>query len=738
MNKRIPENIVRYNSPSAIQFTLITDRDSYSENDFYYWALNMLRYLPSDLMQLEDSIKHFEVSFRMNLRRTYELMSLPTSFFPDDLEASIIDFTEYSKMFNITSQLQVFLIDPEINDHQKIARFLNKMGNGYFSVFTESKEILQVYQQENFFDSDAKFIELIRRDIDLINQRIASLYSNQQLSMSIDPKLSINSTRTLISINDLPGSAIAFNNYFILNQITGNHWLENTGKDNNVKTEPDKRIEEAVAQAIKLDNISVLMYKEVGIKNTDITQPRFPSIVIIAPYHFPKPEKLYGNNLTRQKRAYLSIARTEQNLNYEHTVEENRLKEVSKKEFLAIMANVAQRLRYLDCIGYLHARFSYSPVIRLPHIGKSINLELSHISKSSSKNAISSIKKFGEKLNKLVISPALSDYLIGRSGQIFAISDLPFEWLFLNKYPISYSHDVCRLPEFNTNGLANTAIHHQRFSYEIPEDLISKTLVVHCASEQDQNMQSMFDVIDGFKTTLGFNSVRCTKVEKISHEVERLKPELLIFDCHGSTNPKDLSSYLVVDSVNKEYLTGDKIVEHKISAPLVILSACETMPNYGYVKHLSDAFMEVGAYCVTTTFLPIKMGDAATLLIRLLSKLDHLKTGIYHNNWLNFMSHVLRTSMIFETIRRARPNLEKEITDEEISLILARTMRFEERLDALAELDNLIKERSGGTIPEFTDLDNEWLSYSIVGRADLLYFSNWLNEFRRLNGANSI
>ncbi|MHC5355045.1 CHAT domain-containing protein [Myroides sp. LJL115] len=363
--------------------------------------------------------------------------------------------------------------------------------------------------------------------------------------------------------------------------------------------------------------------------------------------------------------------------------------------------------------------FTYSPVIRLPQIGKSINLELSHLERVTPKkqSTISNIEKFGKKLRKLTLDNTYENYIQNRNGQIFVISDLPLEWLYLDKHPLCFTHDICRLPEFNLNSIVNNAIHLQRNLYQIPEDIINKTLVVHCASKDDALMNKMFSLIDDYKEKLGFISVKCSTIIEISEAIKKHKPELLIFDCHGASDRNELSSYLIIDKEKKEFLTGENIVKYGISAPLVFLSACETFPNYGYVKLLSDAFMETGAYCITTTFLSIKIIDAATVIIRLLNNLHQLKSNSYHLNWLNFLSHILRSSLVYETINKSRKYLKEEITNDEITRIVTKLMRFEDRIEAFHDLNILIQEKSEKKIT-FNQLDNEWLSYSIIGRAD--------------------
>lgn len=730
----ISDSVINLTSPTTIQYTFVTNTPSFTNNIFYCSALKVLQTLPIDLIQFQNVINNFEFSFRFQAKKSYELFALPSEFFDGDFDAVDLRFRKYSNSFNIAI-IHVFIIDSLVTNHHQIAQFTNNSEHTYFTVLTETTPCIDEYNPANYFKSVYHFIELIRRDIKKINSTITEYYAGQNEIIELDTSLPINPKGVFMTLNNPPGSNIEANNFFMLNQIIGNVWIGSKTDLKEQHTSPVNRTQKVIDKSQQLDNFSMIMHNELEVKPTDPFQPLLSTIILIIPYHFPKLNKLYGRKFTGSEKIWNSISQAEQNLNYEHKLKEEEVKKVSQKGFHAIMDKTSLRLNYLDSVGFLHARFSYSPVIRLPQIGKSINRELSFLEKSSSKRAstISNIKKFGRKLRDLTISDSLCEYLTERNGQIFAISDLPVEWLNLGEHPICYTHDICRLPEFNLNALINSAIHIQRLLYEIPEDLINKTLIIHCSSRHDKLMNGMFDLIDHYKLSLGFESARCSSIEEIKEAIHGLKPELLIFDCHGGSSKKDLSSFLVINDEEKLFLTGDDIVKHELSAPLVLLSACETMPNYGYVKLLSDAFMEAGAYCVTTTFLPIKVIDAATLIIRLLNKLVELKTKSYHNNWLNFISHILRTTLIFETVNRARENLAEEITNEEISVILTKSMRFETRIEALKELDDLLSKKSLSKKLKFTELDNEWLSYSIIGRADLLYFKNWLKLSRELN-----
>lgn len=723
---------LKYSSPLTIQYILISDTLHYTDDEYYVKSFNLIRTLPIELIQFENSIQHFEFCFRYKTIKTFELFSLPSEFFSLAENIVLKNIEDYSKSFGVQSLIKIFIIDNSLKNHSKISEILQKINFCYYTLIGNNTNTCKIYPTENYFKNSKDFINLINRDIEIISLKLSSFYEKSK-SIDANLQLKINPAKIFITENIIPGSIIEWNNYFTLNQIIGNIWLQKNNEMGGIVTLPEKRSEKIIEQCEKIDSISAIMYNSLGVKPTDPFQPIFPSLILVQPYHYPKKERLYEKKFSKMERNFLAVQNSEQDLMYRHKISEQLTNEISKEGISLIMSKNALRLMYLDNVAFIHSMFTYSPIIRLPQIGKSINLELSHLRKvASKKSTISNIEKFGKKLRSLTLSKSNIDYIKDRNGQIFAISDLPMEWLYLEEYPLSFTHDVCRLPEFNLNSIVNNAINLQRNLYQIPNNIINKTLVIHCASKNDKTMHSMFDLIDSHKEKLQFLSVRCSTIIEIKNALEKHKPDLLIFDCHGASDEGNLSSLLIIDNENKVVLTGDDIVKYQISAPLVFLSACETFPNYGYVKLLSDAFMQVGAYSVTTTFLPIKILDAATIIVRLLNSLNQQIKEAYHPNWLNFISHILRSSLIYETINKSRKYLNEEITNDEISEIITKSMRFENRLEAIDDLNNLIKQKSNKKI-DFKQLDNEWLSYSIIGRADLIIFENWIKSYRDLN-----
>ncbi len=231
----------------------------------------------------------------------------------------------------------------------------------------------------------------------------------------------------------------------------------------------------------------------------------------------------------------LRVSQTEQNKDYSYEIAEEISKVLKHNDIGHVLAALTQRLLRLDYLGYLHAQFHNSPVFRMRLIGRSMNADLSHLERSfpNKKSVIAKIGAIGKRLSELLLSKELKQLLKDRNGQLVFISDLPMEWTKLGNYPLCLTHDICRIPEFNLRSLVNNFMHNQRLNFTIKPDIIKRTLVIHCASEKDTDMHVYFELYKNLQDTLGFISIVCKNVEEISQAVKEIRPDLLIFDCHG-------------------------------------------------------------------------------------------------------------------------------------------------------------------------------------------------------------
>jgi hypothetical protein len=535
-------------------------------------------------------------------------------------------------------------------------------------------------------------------------------------------------------INPYYNTNICESNYFVLNQILGNFWKErpisNSRSALNLR---EQRVLLQINQVSAIDRCHLSLNTSSAV--TPI-EPLLSTLIVIAPLNHGYVDNDLNENLSPQERkAALKLLRSEQYKDYSYDLDDHALHTIGRERAPIILAIIHKKLQTLDFAAYLHASLTYSPIIRLPIAGPSIKGDLSHIHNSfPTKNAaLRKILVVGRKITSKYVDAKFNDLIRNRDGQIAFISDLPMEWLIIDKYPIIMTHDICRVPEFNNRSLVNTYVQNQRLKYTIPRGILKSTLVIHCASEKDHRMHGMFKTIDEHRNKLGFTSVLCKTVEDISRAINIHKPDLLIFDCHGGFDKITLEAYLIVDAEKKIYLTGDDIVKYNISAPLIFISACSTIPSYGSNKFLSDAFFQVGGFSVTATFLPILMMDATVLMIRMLNNLYQHENEIIHFNWLAFLSHTFRGVMVFEMVRRFRnKNSGVKIDDSTVADWLTELMVFERRGLIFDKITRTLSTLSKDKLT-FDQLNNEWLSYTTLGRADLIYFENWLETFRTQN-----
>lgn len=725
-------------SPSQLQYSLVTDHTSYISNEYFKQAYQLIRECPKDLLQLKEPMEYFAFSYRIVLRKSIDLYTLPGELFNRPMAQAAGAFMAYSSEFN-RDIAKVFLIDPAITVHEQLGGMIQQLPFCYFHITGElDAEVVKHYDMARHFSNAHELIGLLRQDLPKLNEQIKKSYGLEIADFYFGE------TDATDKLNPNYWTDLAETNYYTLNQVLANFWRKRPKEKSkeDVKLFTDTRVEYQLSQISQLDALHFTIGDK---KKVTPIEPSTPSLIVSAPYHFPRHKKLLAKEFkTKKEKNMFRIYQTEQSLDYSFGIEEDLVAYFKKEEIGHLLGAQAQKLKSLDDIAYLHAQFQYSPAFRLPVAGKSLNMDLSHFQQkfSNKKEAIKKISVIGEAMKARLIDDRFAELLRKRDGQLVFISDLPMEWVKLGEFPLCLTHDICRIPEFNTNSLLNNFVHNQRFSFTIRPDILSRTLVIHCASDDEGDMHTLFKLIDDYQPQLGFHSAICSTVEEIAEQVRKFNPDLLIFDCHGDFDPDTLSSFLVVDDRNDVLLTGEDIIRERISAPLVFISACSTMPNYGYVKFLSDAFFQAGAYAVTATFLPIQMGEAAKLVIRLLTNLKQQESKVIHHNWLSYIAQILRSVMIHETIRKEQLSgkLPATIDHHKISEILTEMMVFQGREKAFGKLKTYLQTFDPSIDTGFENLDHEWLSYTTIGRADLIYFENWAKAHRELHlgeGANN-
>ena len=715
-----------YDSELQIQYILVSSDDEVLDTDFLHISGMLLRELPKDYQQLMNPIMLYEFNKKMVINTGVNIFTIPDQFFNNSPEIALENLNKYSRLFT-KAVIRVYLIQSNVVNLDNLLELIRSEKFSFFIIVGDDIPELDEDAQKIWFQNGNDLVQKLKNSY---SELIESLRSK-----NIEfPPIEFETLSYSTDINPYYNTNICESNYFVLNQILGNLWKERPTSDPTSALDlREQRVQLQINQVNAIDRC--LLSLEDLAAATPI-EPLLNTLIIIAPFHLGYVDGDLNETLpSKERKAVLKIFKSEQKKDYSYVLDHDAVEVIGKEQAPYILAKIHEKLQILDFAAYLHASLTYSPIIRLPLAGPSIKGDLSHIH-NGFPTKIAALKKIlivGKKLANKYVDGKFADLIRDRNGQIAFVSDLPMEWLIIDKYPLIMTHDICRMPEFNSRSLVNTYVQNQRLKYSIPRDILKKTLIIHCASEKDQRMQVMFKTIDSNRDKFGFTSVSCKTIGDISAAVNRYKPDLLIFDCHGGFDKTTSEGYLIIDAEKRIYLTGEDVVKHGISAPLVFISACSTMPSYGYTKFLSDAFFQVGAFSVTATFLPILMMDATVLIIRILNNLQQHENKVFHFNWLAFLSHTFRGVMVFEMVRRFRKkNPEIEIEDKTVSEWLTELMVFERRGSIFDKITETLSALSKKKMP-FDQLNNEWLSYTTLGRADLIYFENWLEEFRSKN-----
>jgi hypothetical protein len=703
-------------SGCQIQYLIIDDQESIVQNEFYCTAFDFLRRLPKSLIQFVDPEHYFIFTNGVNALLGHNIFEASSEIIKR--ENGVQTLLTYISYFN-KDIVRVLIINGDIDReaHIKVQELIDRMPIAYYFIIDgESEVIEEIYHSDNRIRDEEDLISYLKRDWSRINDLLFE-FRGDRLPDKFTHYNWISNPNYQFNVSQ--------SNHFILNQIIGNNWHGNL-EDKEAPT--DKRIAQLISQIESIDTC-YKTFRKIGYPTP--IDPLNQPIILLAPFHSPVARQMYSaRTQTRDEKRILKLYSSEQDIDYRISIAYEQEPSPDEENVTkVVLYKLSQDLKFLDCLGFLHASFTSSPVLRLPIIGQSINTDLSHLF-GTFKNkvaAVRKIRKIGGIIKEKMLRDEFSELLKSRNGQIVAISDLPIEWVSLDgTFPLSFTHDVCRIPQFNINALANNYIQHTRNNFSIKNSILSKTLVIQCASERDVNMIQHFKYLEPLQAQLGFTLVKCKTVEEIKNAVDKYDPDLLIFDCHGNYDRQKSESYLVIDAENRVFLKGEDIVENEITAPLVFISACSTHPNYGFSKHLTDAFCEAGAHSVTATYLPIAMNEATIIIGRLLNNLRFLPDDVMHNNWLSFIGHLFRSAAVFEMLNKLRKNGKIGKYDaSKIGRIISNLLLFHKRTSVFEEIITYLQKENPDLKVDFSLLDNEWLSYTTIGRPDLLFFENW-------------
>lgn len=705
-------------SGSSIQYIVIQNSDINPKkvlgfvvdptNEIFYELINY----PKDFIQFENQFKYLQIAKSVcSFNTAINCLILPG----ENIEYSTI--MEYSSLLGLEHRTCVYFIDGNCERLEELINAIEKANHSswFFNIYNND-QITEFENKNNYFQNSLELISLFKKNFQNIKHNLKNLGEGfTKLNFGVD------------NIKDKEFNFIQLMpNYRTKYQLQNKFWKSRTIEcDSSLKFE--SRNFEILKLLKEIDNLHISICNELDI------EIELPILIAVFPFIDSQLNailKRMGTDVISNSPRNIAF---EQNSDYTYSI---MVEKDSDGKFAQLVLEhfIKPKFKLIDSISYLHSSFKFSPIVRFPLISRSIYKELSFLnpkynffdSKKALRNKIKAIKLFGEKLESILIEKSISSYLQNRNGQILAISDLPIEWLSLNKIPLALTHDITRIQESNFQGNLNNYSANNRFEYKIEQDILKRTLVIlsdDANTIENHEFAKTYKIVEETSTKLGFHYRYCKNKKEVADAVAEINPYLLIFDCHGDIDNKKETNYLII---NNEKIYGEDIIEHKISAPIVFLSCCNSNPNLGFIKKLHDAFFQVGAVSVTGTFQPISIRRGTRYYIRMLNLLQSDKNSELFKNWLAFISHVIRSSIIHDFLGKATKALRRSLTkaeSEQLSIVIVNILVFEKRREVFERLLDRGISLSEELKLKMHETDSEMLMYTHYGRPDLIYFA---------------
>lgn len=303
-----------------------------------------------------------------------------------------------------------------------------------------------------------------------------------------------------------------------------------------------------------------------------------------------------------------------------------------------------------------------TPVLRLESKINSIKGDLVNLSacarggnphvKFKSSKLAQKIQTAMKSLVSLEHHKLINDTLPEFTGVVL-LGDIPLEWLPLRDLPLTLRCDVSRISATPGNLSLQQCLRNQYIS--VAQADFEEVLIVRSFHEGDRIRTVLEDAISKLSSMhKAFPKCKIVDVESVEEfvlAVNSFSGAMMIFDGHGTIADNTGVGSIVVGG---EAIDVWKLRDSIRMPPVVLLSACDTLPLDGGHGASANGMLALGAVTVLGTVLPIDSGRAAGFIGRLLLRVQEylpivLKRSSYLP-WRSFMSGMLRMTYCTELI----------------------------------------------------------------------------------------
>ncbi|MFJ2323906.1 CHAT domain-containing protein [Pseudomonas sp. NPDC087817] len=236
---------------------------------------------------------------------------------------------------------------------------------------------------------------------------------------------------------------------------------------------------------------------------------------------------------------------------------------------------------------------------------------------------------------------------------ISLVSDLPLEWLPLRGLPITLRCDVSRIPATPGNASLSQLIKNRYTTVSLSD--FKEILVVRSFSDTDKIKFTLEDTLQQWSSRHpeypNYKIIDVATAEEFVSTVNDFTGALMIFDGHGTLNKNSDMGSIVVGGSELDVWK----LQHQLKMPpIVLLSACDTIPIDGGHGSSANGMLALGAMTVVGTLLPVDAFRSASFIARLIFRISKLLPSIVNRAtympWRGFMSGMLRMTFCTELI----------------------------------------------------------------------------------------
>ncbi|MFZ7072521.1 hypothetical protein ACO0TC_19235 [Pseudomonas aeruginosa] len=255
----------------------------------------------------------------------------------------------------------------------------------------------------------------------------------------------------------------------------------------------------------------------------------------------------------------------------------------------------------------------------------------------------------------------LIDETLPEFSGISLVGDIPLEWISTRGLPLSLRHDVSRVPATPGNLSLYQSLRGQHVNISISH--LKEILVVRSFDTNDKIKYHLERALDHFSSTdknyPKYKIIDVETAEEFTKAINDFSGALMIFDGHGTMDRNSAIGSIVVGG---KAIDVWELRDSIRMPPVVLLSACDTLPLDGNHGSSANGMLTLGAVTVLGTVLPVDAARSAIFISRLLFRISEYLPIIVNRAsyvpWRSFMSGMLRmtfcTELIFALIEEAK------------------------------------------------------------------------------------